>query len=199
MSTLVIGVTGKLCAGKSVVAGLLSEAGLLHIDVDRLGHLALISQRSQIISRFGGAILGHDSQVDRAALGRLVFADPLALSALEALVHPAMVAMVRTQISESPNSVAINAALLYKMGLHHLCDAVFHVTAPAPLRLLRAMRRDRRPMREVLRRMARQRGEAFNPRRRQVDTYIVGNVASLRRLRRRVARLLARLSGRDGA
>ena len=62
---MVIGVAGKVGSGKSTVAAILASVGYKVIDVDRLGHQALITERQRIINVFGPAILGLEGQIDR--------------------------------------------------------------------------------------------------------------------------------------
>src|SRR5262249_14571831 len=88
----VIGLTGTIGAGKSRVATELAGLGAFVLDADQVGH-ALLDQRparAEVVARFGPSVLDSDQpdRVDRAALGRIVFADPQALRDLEAIVHP---------------------------------------------------------------------------------------------------------------
>ena len=194
-AALILGVTGKLCAGKTAVAAILAECGFLNLDVDRLGHQALLANADLVASRFGSHLLLPDGSIDRRALGAIVFADSQALKALEQILHPTMIAAVRDQTNRADQPTAVDAALLYKMGIHTFCDAVLHVTAPLPVRLFRAMQRDHLPLTQVVQRIARQSGASFNPRPREVDTYIVRNLGSPLRLRRRVCGLAVWLAG----
>lgn len=142
----VLGLTGRYCAGKDYVASLFAARGVSVIDVDRLGHQALESSKEELISHFGTDIINRDSSVDRKRLGSIVFADPAQLSRLEQLVHPHMartcIRMIEDERTAGKGSVLINAALLHRMGLDILCDAVCFVHAPCILRLIRAIHRD---------------------------------------------------------
>ena len=129
---MVVGVAGKLGSGKSAVAGMLADAGYRVIDVDRLGHRALVTERDRIVSAFGRGILFPDGQIDRRRLGALVFRTAEARRRLEAIVHPVMVRRVTTLVTVEPAAVVIDAALLHPMGLDALCDLVLWVRAPAP-------------------------------------------------------------------
>jgi len=192
----VVGVAGRYCAGKNAVVGVLEKMGFGQIEVDWLGHLALERCRVAIRREFGKGVIGDDGAVDRRKLGRLVFADPEARRRLESIVHPDMVDEVRRRIANAPpgGRVVVNAALLFPMGLHRFCDAVFWVYAPAPLRLLRARRRDGLSLGEAWRRMRAQR--TLQPARKDVDMYTVCNVGSVNGLEKRVRRLIGRLRQR---
>jgi dephospho-CoA kinase len=163
---LVVGLAGRFCAGKSTIASMLIARGARHIDVDSLGHEARERRQQAILSRFG--------TTDRKELGRLVFADQTALADLEAIVHPAMVERVGELVAEHraqatdelPSTlgsriILINAALLFKLGLHRQCDLVLWIDAPFFLRFWRGLRRDGRGIRATWTLMRRQRG--LNP------------------------------------
>src|SRR5918997_7167370 len=85
-SPFVIGLTGPIASGKSTVAELLRQRGAEIIDADRV-YRSLLHHGSelwrQVVERFGPAIVGSDGEIDRAALGRVVFSDPAALADLD--------------------------------------------------------------------------------------------------------------------
>jgi dephospho-CoA kinase len=133
--------------------------------------------------------------VDRKALGRIVFTNAVARARLEAIVHPYMVARVREEIARRGGDIVVNAAILHRMGLHRLCGAVVCVTSPFPLRLLRAMRRDRLSLRDAWSRLASQKDICPQKKGRGVDTYTVRNSGSPRSLERHAALLAGKLRG----
>jgi dephospho-CoA kinase len=192
---MVIGVTGKYCAGKNRVARLFEERGFFVIDVDAVGHEVLAANAARVLESFGPSVGAADGGVDRRKLGRLVFADPSALARLEAIVHPSMVARVKEIIAERGGDIVVNAAILHHMGLHVLCHAVVCVTAPFFIRCARAVRRDALSVRDALARVRSQRGVCPQLNDPLVDTYIVRNGGSARSLEHRVARLALRLRG----
>ncbi len=204
---MVIGLTGRYCAGKDAVARILARRGFTVLDVDRIGHEVLEERRDAVAAAFGESVRRADGSIDRRAVGRIVFADPAALARLEGIVHPAMAARVRSLAaaqSAAGRNVVVNAALLRHMGLDRSCDAVVDVRAWAPLRFLRGLRRDGLGPVQVLRRMRSQRpgagraGPRLNGMPPGVDTYIVRNDrATTRRLELSVDRLLGRLRHRQ--
>jgi dephospho-CoA kinase len=101
-----------------------------------------------------------------------------------------MVEKVKETVGRIGGDVLINAAVLHRMGLERLCDAVVCVTAPALLRVLRALRRDRRPLREVLSRARSQKDIGAQCNDSGVDTYTVRNWGTQRSLAGRVGRLV---------
>ena len=91
--TIRIGITGPIGCGKSTVAGWLAARGAVAIDADAEARAVTAPGQpahAQVLERFGDAVRGPDGPLDRAALARLVFADPAALRDLEAIVHPAV-------------------------------------------------------------------------------------------------------------
>ena len=155
----VIGLTGKAAAGKNVVAASFVKMGCSVIDVDRLGHAVLEDSQALLLKSFGSDMV-KEGKVDRKALGALVFSDPEKLRALEAITHPAMIeackAMIVTAEKEGKEALLINAALLYRMGLHILCDHVVLVKAPLISRFLRAKKRENTTLKKF---MARERAQ----------------------------------------
>jgi dephospho-CoA kinase len=133
--TVRIGITGPIGCGKSTIAGWLGELGARVIDADVIardvtapGEPAL----SVVLARFGDEYRRLDGSLDRAALGRLVFADPAALEALEAIVHPAVrtriESAVRVAEADLAPAVVIEAIKLVEGGLAATCDEVWLVT-----------------------------------------------------------------------
>jgi len=200
---MVLGLTGGYCAGKDAVARILERTGFQVLDVDRIGHEVLEERRAEVAAAFGPGVLRTDGSIDRRALGRIVFADPAALARLEAIVHPAMVERVRARAAAgraAGRDVAVNAAILRRMGLDRLCDAVLEVRSCLPRRFVRGLRRDRLGPVQVLRRMRSQRpgSRRLNRKTPGVDTYTVRNDrATTRRLELSVDRIVDRLRHRQ--
>ena len=151
--TVRIGLTGPIGCGKSTVAGWLGErADVVVIDADRVAREVLEPGEpalDAVVARFGSGLVGPDGSLDRAALGRIVFADPAALHDLEAIVHPA----VRPRIldataraaAEGAAAVVIEAIKLVEGGLAALCDEVWLVTCDPAVQLERVVARGSEP------------------------------------------------------
>ena len=186
---VVVGIVGKYCSGKNVLAGVLAEYGYLVIDVDKIGHEVLESSKREIVSAFGNEIIGEDGRIERKKLGAIVFGNRAKLRLLEAILHPRMVERVTKIVELSEQGVVINAALLYKMGLYKLCDVVFCVKAPVWKLLLRGLKRDKISLCGVFGRLLSQFGICFKPRGYRVDTYNVWNSGSIERFKSKALRL----------
>lgn len=142
---MIIGLTGKSCAGKDAVAALLDKKRFEVIDVDKLGHDALAMNKDKLVEAFGDGIIAQDGSVDRKVLGPLVFSDPDKLEALNSITHPWMQdeAIRRAEEAEREGKDAvINAALLESMGFVESCDRIILVVAGYETRLKRALQRD---------------------------------------------------------
>lgn len=142
----VIGLTGRSCAGKDQFAREFASLGAKVVDVDRLGHAALSAQTDRVVKAFGDEVLAPDGSVDRKALGKLVFGDPVQLKKLESISHPWMVEECRRLIAEARRdgipAIILNAALLHRMKLDELCDIVVFVKVSFYTRYKRAQGRD---------------------------------------------------------
>jgi dephospho-CoA kinase len=150
----VIGLTGGIGSGKSRVAALLRERGAVVIDADLVGHRVLEEPevRERIVKRFGCGILrpaaeDHlgECQIDRRALGTIVFSDPSALADLEKILHPRMrhnfeQTIEREVRRDQAPAVVLDAAILLEAGWNSVCDLVVFVDTPLALRLDRVAR-----------------------------------------------------------
>ena len=143
-----IGLTGPIGCGKSTVAGWLGELGAVVIDADRVAREVSAqgeAAHDAIIAAFGDGVRVEGSKLDRAALARVVFADPEALQRLEGIVHP----VVRTRILElidqaersAAPAVVIEAIKLVEGGLAALCDETWLITCAPPVQRERVMGR----------------------------------------------------------
>ena len=136
--TLRIGLTGPIGCGKSTVAGWLGELGAVVIDADRVAREVTppgSPELAAIVAAFGPGILAADGTLDRAALGRVVFGAPAALTHLEAIVHPAVRPLITRRIAAAERqkapAVVVEAIKLVEGGLAALCDEVWLISCGA--------------------------------------------------------------------
>ena len=187
--------TGRYCSGKGTAARELAALGCRVVDADELSHEVLAENADAVIQRFGPSIRAPGGGVDRRALGRVVFLDAEARTALEGILYPEITERIRRFISQG-GEVVINAPLLQRAGLQALCNALVFVRAPALVRLVRAMRRDHLPLREAWPRINAQKDVKPQCNGSGVDTYSVPNWGSVRSLRRRVRRVFEHVKKR---
>lgn len=142
----IIGVTGNIASGKSTVVGILRDLGVDAIDADVVYHELIRPGAPLWLAlrhRFGDAILAPDQTIDRRALGRGVFANAAALSDLDRLTHPAIVADIRQRLTDSTGKlIVVDAVKLVESGLAAECDYLWVVTAASPQQIERLVARN---------------------------------------------------------
>ena len=132
--TVRIGLTGPIGCGKSAVAAWLEQGGAVVVDADAIardvtapGEPAL----DAVLARFGEGLRRADGALDRAALGRMVFADAAALRDLEAIVHPAVRPRIEAAVGAAEAAgaavVVVEAIKLVEAGYAAQCDEVWLV------------------------------------------------------------------------
>jgi dephospho-CoA kinase len=137
----VIGLTGNIATGKSVVRKMLEHLGAYGIDADALGHRAIAKDApgyKPVLETFGKWLLAADGQIDRGKLARVVFADPDALNQLEAIIHPLVRQAIDLLIRRSSQKVIIVEAIKLLEGpLRQACDTVWVTYAQKPTQISR--------------------------------------------------------------
>jgi dephospho-CoA kinase len=141
----VIGLTGNIATGKSVVRKMLEHLGAYGIDADALGHRAIAQGApgyQPVVDEFGRWVLASDGQIDRDKLSRVVFSDPDAMTQLESIVHPLVGHAVDILIRRSSQRViVIEAIKLIESGLARKCDTLWVTFTPQELQLARLMQK----------------------------------------------------------
>jgi dephospho-CoA kinase len=140
----IIGLTGNIATGKSTVAKMLEELGATILDADALVHELQqpgTPVYDAIVAAFGAGILDRDGQIDRKALGAIVFADPEKLRVLEGIVHPAVALESVKRLGEAATPVVVYEAIkLIEAGRAEMCDALWVVATRSDVQLQRLMR-----------------------------------------------------------
>jgi dephospho-CoA kinase len=139
----VIGLTGNIATGKSVVRRMLEHLGAYTIDADTLSHRAIAKGApgyTPVVETFGKFILDAGGEIDRAKLGRLAFGNPDVLKHLEAIVHPLVEKAVDLMIRRaSQRVVVIEAIKLLEGNLGGTCDTIWTTSAPETVQKARLM------------------------------------------------------------
>ena len=195
-----VALTGGIGSGKSEVSRRLAACGAVVVDADQLARDVVepgTPGLSAVLAEFA-AVPGlqlADGGLDRAALGRLVFAEPAALRRLEAIVHPLVAARAAELIAAAPTDVIVvyDVPLLVETGSERSYDRVVVVDAAEQTRLdrlaARGLGRD-----DALARMAAQAGRE---RRLAAADYVITNDGSLTDLDAAVSALWTYLAALD--
>ncbi len=153
----IIGLTGNIATGKSVVRKMLEHLGAYGIDADALAHRAISRGApgyQQVVDTFGKWMLDETGEIDRAKLGRLVFSDPQALRQLEAIVHPLVKIAIDLLIRRAIQRViVIEAIKLLEGKLAGACDTIWVTTAPESVQKDRLMARRGQKEQDALQRI----------------------------------------------
>jgi dephospho-CoA kinase len=196
--TVRVGLTGGIASGKSTVSAILAELGAVVIDADLVAREVVARGTpglDAVVAEFGPGVLTADGDLDRPAMGALVFADPSARKRLEAIIHPLVhQRSAELEAAARPGSVVVHdIPLLAEVGRGGQFDAVVVVDAPSEEQVTRMMR-DRGWTREDAE--SRIAAQASREDRLAIATHVIDNTGSLEALRRRVEEVYAELAGR---
>ncbi|HHX95741.1 MAG TPA: dephospho-CoA kinase [Clostridia bacterium] len=147
----IIGLTGGIASGKSLVAGMLTRLGAEVIDADEVGHQVIepgLPAYYEIVNTFGAAILDSNGKVNRKKLGEVVFSCPDKLQKLNHITHPRILSKIHDLIEvtkkQRPQAIVVNeAALLFEIGLHLLVDEVWTVESDIGIQVQRIKQRNK--------------------------------------------------------
>ena len=186
-----IGLTGGIGAGKTAVARRFAELGALVVDADALAREVVAAGTpglAAVVAEFGPGVLRPDGELDRPALGRLVFADEDKRGRLNAIVHPLVRRRAAELIAAAPAGAVVvqDVPLLVETGQADRYDLVVVVEAPAGLRAERLARDRGMTAEEARSRMA---AQATDEQRRAVADVVLVNDGSVEDLRAEVDRV----------
>jgi dephospho-CoA kinase len=159
-----VGLTGSIGVGKSFVSGVLAELGCRVLDADETAREVVMPGSPalrDVAATFGPEILQSDGTLDRTKLGALVFADSDQRSALNAILHPYIIAQqdlrLRAWEAAEPDGIAVvDAALMIESGGYKRFDKLIVVHCRADVQLERVMARNNLSREEAKRRIAAQ-------------------------------------------
>ena len=191
--TIRVGLTGGVASGKSTVSAALAEHGAVIIDADALAREVVAKGTpglAAVVEEFGEELLGPDGELDRPAMGRLVFNDEGARRRLEAIVHPLVFERIVALEEEAPEGAVVvhDIPLLAESGRADTFDAVIVVDAPHEVQVER-MTGDRGWTTEDAR--SRIASQSSREDRLAIATYVIENTGTHEDLRRRVAEVFA--------
>lgn len=156
---MLIGLTGKTGSGKSFAAKSFERLGAFVADCDVIAHEVLKDDaiREKLCAVFSTQILDKDNNIDRKALGRIVFADNKKLSLLNGIMHGEIIRRALMLCQNSGKDICIiDGSELEASGIDEKCDYVIVISASEDIRLKRIMARDNLDRESALRRMGAQ-------------------------------------------
>ncbi len=193
-----VGLTGGVASGKSTVAAELAALGAVVLDADQLSREVVAPGTpglAAVVDEFGPGVLTPAGELDRPAMGRLVFGDEDERRRLEGIVHPLVFERyAELERAAAPDDVLVyDIPLLVETGRAEEFDAVIVVDAPEDVQVER-MTGDRGWTEDDAR--SRIAAQASREQRRAVATYVLENTGTHEDLRRRTAEVFAELTGR---
>jgi dephospho-CoA kinase len=151
---LVVGLTGGIASGKSLVGAMFVKLGAALIDTDVVAREVVAPGEAglaAVIEEFGPGVVSPSGDLNRPALRSLVFADDAKRRKLEAILHPLIRSCTRAKLAELAVPYALVAVpLLVETSFGELVDRILVVDCPESLQLERLMRRDAIPKPEAL-------------------------------------------------
>jgi dephospho-CoA kinase len=191
-----VGLTGGVASGKSTVSAMLAELGAVVIDADLLAREVVepgTDGLTEIVAAFGEEVLTPEGELDRPAMGAVVFADEAKRRTLEAIIHPRVRARgEELEAAAGPDDVVVHdIPLLAETGQAARFDAVLVVDVPVETQVARMVE-----LRGLTREEAEARisAQASREERLAIATHVIDNSGSLTDLRARVSAAYAALS-----
>jgi dephospho-CoA kinase len=180
---LIVGLTGGIASGKSLVTRVLRDLGAHIIDADKIVHELLGPDQDacrEVIGHFGDKIRLPDGSIDRRKLGDIIFNHPEERAWLNQCIHPRVFKAYQTQVhylrERQPDAIVImDAALLIETGYHKHMDRLIVVYADQKDQVTRLRERDRFTMEQAIARISSQ--MPLNEKRKYAD-YVIENTGT---------------------
>lgn len=190
-----VGLTGGVASGKSTVSAILRGLGAVVIDADELAREVVAAGTpglDEVVAEFGPEVLGPGGDLDRVALGSIVFADPGRRAALEAIIHPRVRARAAEIEAAAPAGTLVvhDIPLLVETGQAGDFDAVLVVDVPPDVQVERAVRERGWTPEDARARIA---AQATREQRRAAATHLIDNSGTTEDLRHRVTEVFEEL------
>lgn len=197
----ILGLTGPSGSGKTLFSRFLGSRGYPCINADELYHSMLVPPSAlldSIRAEFGDSFFDENGELDRKALGRLVFSSKESLERLNATVLPAVIEKIRSIAKYYEQNGAkiliIDAPTLFEAGYDKSCDMTVSILAPASLRVERISERDEISTSDALLRTQAQKDDSFYYER---SDRVIVNDADEEVLKRQAEALICELLGKD--
>ncbi|TCO23305.1 dephospho-CoA kinase [Kribbella steppae] len=195
-----VGLTGGIGSGKSAVSSRLAERGAVLIDSDVLAREVVAKGTdglAEVVEAFGDGVLTAEGELDRPAVGRIVFGDEAARRTLEAIIHPRVRARAAEIEAAAPADAVVvhDIPLLVETGQADRFDVVLVVDTPVDVQLERLTKQRGMTEAEAKQRIA---SQASRDDRLAVADLVVDNSGTLDDLDRRIGEVWAGLQQRVG-
>ncbi len=192
-----VGLTGGVASGKSAVSAILDELGAVVVDADVLAREAVAPGTDglqEVVEAFGPEVLTDEGELDRPAMGAIVFADAEKRRVLEAIIHPRVRARgAEIEATAGPDDVVVHdIPLLAETGQADGFDAVIVVDVPTETQVERMVELRGMTREDAEARVA---AQASREERLAIATHVVDNTGTLDDLRRRVTDVYRELCG----
>lgn len=201
--TVVIGLTGGIASGKSVVSAMIGAEGAVVIDADKVGHEAYRRGSGcydEVVAAFGPDVVGADGEIDRKALGAKVFGDRERRKRLEGIVWPWMRRTMDLRLgalrAQGVPVVLLEAAVLLEADWVPLVDQVWLVTVAPGVARQRIVERNGLTPEQADARIG---AQLTNEEREKHAGVIIENNGTLDELRERVMAEWQQLIGHESA
>ena len=194
---ILIGLSGPSCSGKNTASAILQDYGFYCIDADAVSRKVFAEHEKEILNLFQaeaekrGINLKNKKGIDKKAFALLVFSDEELLKKHEAFILPIIeekiweeIKMAFTEKPERP--ILLNAPTLHKTSLIKKCLFILYIDAPFILRLIRAKKRDRLPLKNIWLRFSKQKKFFSQYFFLNADTIVVKNFWSSASLKRKL-------------
>ena len=157
----IIGLTGGIASGKSIVASVFRELGAIILDADQIARLVVLPHQpawEDIVEFFGPQVVNEDESLDRAKIGEIVYNNPDSLKELNRITHPRIMQYYKDEMRriklEQPDAIVIlEVPLLYETNMDKLCQQVVVVYVDRETQIKRLMKRDKMSYEDAVRRI----------------------------------------------
>ena len=194
---ILIGISGPSCSGKNTASAILQDYGFYCIDADAVSRKVFTEHEKEILNLFQaeaekrGINLKNEKGIDKKAFALLVFSDEELLKKHEAFILPIIEEKIWEEIkrafTEKPERpILLNAPTLHKTSLIKKCLFILYIDAPFILRLIRAKKRDRLPLKNIWLRFSKQKKFFSQYFFLNADTIVVKNFWSSASLKRKL-------------
>jgi dephospho-CoA kinase len=200
---LIIGLTGGIASGKSLVTRVLRDLGAHIIDADKIVHGLLGAGQEacrEVVHHFGVAIQLPDGSIDRRKLGDIIFNHPEERAWLNQCIHPRVFEAYNQQIrhisERQPDAIVVmDAALLIETGYHKRMDKLIVIYATQKDQVRRLMERDRFSLEQAMARISSQ--MPLDEKRTYAD-YVIENTGTREETERRTREIFSKLRAEAG-